>query len=152
MSFTIDLKKTSSPANALTKSAVTVASFTGTLKEGSSLVDPVVMVEASGPITDVNYATIDSFGRHYFIKDIKNVYNNMWEITLHSDALSSFATQIRACAAVAAKNEFSFNLYLNDPNYRVYQNPHIITRTFPNGFNYNNFSFVLALCAGKEQV
>ena len=71
---------------------------------------------------------------------------------MHSDALSSFSTQIRGCQAVIAKNETSFNLYLNDDNYRCYQNPHEIQKVFPSGFDYSNFCYVLALCAGKEAV
>lgn len=149
MSFSIKLQMNSSPANALTKSVADVYTFTGTLKEGSSLQDPTVMVENSGVITGVNYATIGDFGRSYFIKEIKSVHNNMWEITLHSDPLSSFASQIRACQAIVAKNEYQWNLYLNDPNYHCYQNPHIITKTFPNGFEYANFKYVVAICAGK---
>lgn len=152
MSFNIVLKNNQSPSNAITKSLTDVATFTGTLKDGSSLVDPVVMVENSGAITGVNYATIADFGRSYFIKDIKNVYNNMWEISLHSDALSSFASEIRQCQCVAAKNQHAFNLYLNDDNYRCYQNPWEIQKVFPSGFSYANFSYVLALCAGKEAV
>lgn len=152
MSFTISLHRTTSPANSLTKGMANVYSFNGTLKEGSSIVDPVVMVENNGAITGVNYAHIESFGRYYFIKDIKNVYNNMWEITLHSDALSSFASQIRNCQAVVAKNETRFNLYLNDSNFRCYQNPYIIQKQFPNGFNYNNFSFIIAIAGDKDAV
>ena len=136
----------------MVKSTSTVYTFTGTLKEGSSLVDPVVMVENNGAITGVNYASISAFGRDYFIKDIKNVYNNMWEITLHTDALSSFANEIKACSAVVAKNENRFNLYLNDNNYRCYQNPIFIQRAFPNGFNPSNFSYVIAIAGNKVGV
>lgn len=152
MSFTISLHKTTSPANSLTKGMTDVYSFTGTLKEGSSLVDPVVMVEHSGAITGVNYAHISDFGRYYFIKDIRNVYNNMWEISLHSDALSSFASEIRSCQAVVAKNEYRFNLYLNDNNYRCYQDPLFVQKAFPNGFNPANFSYVIAIAGNKDAV
>lgn len=152
MSFTIKLQKNDSPANQATKTVTDVLTVTGTLKEGSSLQDPTVMIENSGVISGVNYANIAEFGRSYFIKEIKSVHNNMWEISLHSDALSSFASQVRACQAIIAKNERSFNLYLNDANFRCYQNPHVLTRTFPNGFAYSNFSYVLALCAGKVPV
>lgn len=153
MSFNISLGFNTSPANQLTKSVSYPSeySFTGTLKEGSSLVDPVVMVEHSGAITGVNYAHISSFGRYYYIKDIKSVHNNMWEISLHSDALSSFASQIKNCRAIVAKNENRFNMYLNDHNYRCYQNPRYYARNFPSGFSESNYSFVLALCAGKTQ-
>lgn len=76
----------------------------------------------------------------------------MWEISLHSDALSSFASQIRSCQAVVAKNEHRFNMYLNDDNYRCYQNPKMIQKEFPAGFDYSNFSFVIAIAGDKEAV
>jgi len=152
MSFDISLHKLLKPANSMHKTMTNVYSFNGTLKEGSSLVDPVVMVEHSGAITGVNYAHISSFGRYYFIKDIRNVYNNMWEISLHSDPLTSFATEIEACEAVIAKNETSWNLYLNDNNYRCYQNPYIIQKAFPAGFSYANFSKVIAILGDKQAV
>lgn len=152
MSFVIKLQQNSSPANKITKSVTNIYSFTGVLKDGSSLQDPVVMVENSGPITDVNYAEISDFGRKYFIKEIKSTYNNMWEISLHSDALSSFATQIRACSGIVSKNEFSWNLYLADNEFRCYQNPHIVQKVFPAGFSYSNFSKVIAILGEKQAV
>lgn len=150
MSFTIKLQMNNSPANQATKSVTDIASYTGTLKDGSSLQDPVVILEDDNVVTGFNYARIDAFGRSYFVKEVKNITRNMWEVSLHSDALSTFASQIRACQAIIAKNERSFNLYLNDANFRCYQNPHVLTRTFPNGFDYANFKYVVAICAGKE--
>ena len=106
-------------------------------------------MENSGIITGVNYASIADFGRDYFIKDIKSIYNNMWEISLHVDVLSTYASQIKACQAIVAKSASSYNLYLNDTNYKCYQNPRYYTRKFPYGFLPENNRLVLALCCGK---
>lgn len=151
MSFNIILQRSDSPANALTKTLANVFSLTGALKDGTSLIDPVIMVENAGIITGVNYASIADFGRQYFIKNITSVYNNMWEIALHVDVLGTYASGIKACSGIVAKQENSYNLYLNDGNYKAYQNPHIIQKEFPSGFDTSEFSFVLALCADKTQ-
>lgn len=151
MSLTIKLQLNNSPSNYLDKVTVDVLTLTGTLKEGSSLQKPVVMVEHSGVISGVNYAYIEAFGRSYYITDIVNEHNNLWTISLKSDPLTSFKTQIRACNAIIAKNEKSFNLYLNDTNFKCYQNPYIITRLFPNGFSTSNFSYIMAMCCDKTQ-
>ena len=151
MSLTIKLQLNNSPANYVDKVVVDVLTLTGTLKEGSSLQTPQIMVEHSGAITGVNYARIESFGRSYYITDIHNDHNTIWTISLKSDPLTSFKTQIRACNAIIAKNEKAFNLYLADSNFKCYQNPYIITRKFPTGFQTSEFSYILAMCCDRTQ-
>ena len=151
MSFPIVLQKNASPANQLTKVLTTKYTLTGELKDGSSIVDPVVIVEIDNFPSDCNYATIAAFDRQYFIKDIKSTSYNMWEISLHCDVISSFAAEIRQLEAIIGKQENQFNLYLSDGNYKCYQNPHIITKMFPAGFSASNFSYVLALASDKQE-
>lgn len=152
MSFTIKLQHSASPKKQLTKVVTDELTLTGTLREGSSAMDPVVVIEAGSFPVNCNYATISAFNRSYFITGIKSVINGMWEISLHCDVLSSFAPEIRANSAIIGKNENQYNLYLNDSRYRCYQDPHIICKKFPIGFDPADFSFVLALCADKEMV
>lgn len=152
MSFVIKLQYSNSPEIQLTKTVTDESTLTGTLRDGSSVDNPKVLIESSSLPVNINYATIDAFGRSYFITKITNVRNNIWEIELESDVLSSFASQIRANTAIIGKNENSFNLYLNDSRYRCYQNPHVFTKKFASGFNPANFSYVIALCASAELV
>lgn len=152
MSFTIKLQHSASPKKQLTKVVTDEATLTGTLRDGSSVDNPKVLIESSSLPVNINYATIDAFGRSYFITKITSVRNNIWEAELHSDGLSSFAAEIRANEAIIGKNENQYNLYLNDSRYRCYQDPHIICKQFPIGFDPADFSFVLALCADKEMV
>lgn len=152
MSFTIKLQYSNSPKEMLTKTVTDEYTFTGTLKDGTSLVDPVVLVESSTEPVNVNYAEISAFNRKYFIVNITSVRNNLWEIALHVDVLSTYAVQIRQQVGIIAKNEKSFNLYLNDSRFRCYQNPHVIVKQFPNAFDPANFRFVLALAAAQSDV
>lgn len=148
MSFNVKLQQNTSEPNRLTKSVTDVLSLDGTLKDGSSIIDPVILIEYNGALTAVNYMTIDTFGRKYFIKDIVSVNNKFWEVHAHVDVLSSFAAGIRACTGIVAKQENAWNLYLNDSEYKAYQDPYVTTQTFPAGFN--TFQFVLALLGNYE--
>ncbi len=151
MSFNVVLQYNSSPANQVTKSLTTKHTCTGTLRDGSSALDPVVLVEISDFPSQCNYASIAAFDRQYFIKDIKSVRNGLWEIHMHVDVLGTYDSAIRGQQAIIGKQANSYNLYLNDGNYKCYQNPHIITKNFPSGFNTSNFSYVLAMCCDKTQ-
>ena len=114
MSFTIYLYHNNSEKNTMDKSLVSAGSYTGTLKEASSIVDPVVLIESSSVIT-ANYADIPQFNRKYFITDIICVRNNLYEIHMHVDVLSTYKTEIRSNSGIVARQEFFNNVYLDDP-------------------------------------
>lgn len=70
MSFSIVLYQNNSPVNKVDKSLVAVATLTGVLREGSSVLDPVVTIESDAPasvVSSANYAYIAEFGRYYYI-------------------------------------------------------------------------------------
>ena len=90
-------------------------SLTGFLKQATSIINPVITVEIENP-SKFNYCHIPQFHRYYFINDMINIKNNLWEIHMHVDALSSFKSQIRANKAIVEKSEqtASSNEYFND--------------------------------------
>ena len=90
-------------------------SLTGFLKQATSIINPVITVEIENP-SQFNYCHIPQFHRYYFINDMINIKNNLWEIHMHVDALSSFKSQIRANKAIIEKSEqtASSNEYFND--------------------------------------
>ena len=90
-------------------------SLTGFLKQATSVINPVITVEIENP-SKYNYCHIPQFHRYYFINDMINLRNNLWEIHMHVDALSSFKSQIRANKAIVEKSEqtASSNEYFND--------------------------------------
>ena len=142
--MTLTLYKNNSEQNAVTKSLTQVQTMTGTLRNGTSIIDPVILVSDVSDISGVNYCKIDEFNRYYFINNIKSVNNNLWELSCHVDVLQSFATEIRAQSGIVERQENYFNLYLNDGNtFQVYQNPQIATIKFPAGFT--DASFIIAI-------
>ncbi len=68
--------------------------FSCTLKDPSSLLNPVILLKTSNP-TSKNYAYIEEFGRFYWIRDWVSDHN-MWEAHLQADPLASWRTGIRS--------------------------------------------------------
>lgn len=146
--MTIVLKTNASEAIRLDKELTTVSTLTGSLREGTSITDPTVLIEADlDDLGAVNYFEITDFGRKYFVTGMTSVRNGLVQISGHVDVLSSFKAQIRENKAIIARQEKDWNLYVNDGSFRVYQNPLVLTKKFPSGFTTTEF--VLAI-AGRQ--
>ena len=119
--------------------------MSGTLKDGTSLIDPTVLIESSS-VPVCNYAVIGAFNRKYFVKDIRSVRNNLWEISMHVDVLDSYEQAIKAINAVVARNEFNYNLYLNDDRWWLSQKRFVTTKTLSGGYSgFQNTENVLLI-------
>ena len=146
MSFNVTLQTNSSEKNQITKDLTTIATLTGVLREECSLIDPAILIEADiADLATVNYFTIGSFNRSYFLTSLESVRSGLVLVTGHVDVLSTYADEIKAQTAIVRRQEGSdvYNLYLNDGSLKCYQNPYVLTEVFPNGFT--NPSFVLAV-------
>ena len=145
MSFTITLQTNNSEDKRLTKNITDIISATGTLKIGTSIIDPVILMTCDlSAVTHCNYLTIPEFKRSYFVRNIKSVRTGLVEFTCHVDVLSSFAESIKANTAIIRRQENDWNLYLNDGTFRVYQNSMVLTKSFPSGFSTQEFVLAVA--------
>lgn len=143
----ITIQRNNSEPNRLHKSVTSLAALQGYLRDGTSIIDPVIIVEASiETLAGCNYLSIPTFKRKYFINDIVSLSVSLVEIHCHVDVLSSFETEIRANKAILSKAEDSngYSLYLNDNSLHCFQNPKIQTKEFPLGFS-SSVEFVLAV-------
>lgn len=86
----------------------------GVLKEQSSIINPVVLIQADTTIMEYNYAEIDTFKRKYFVIDIKNVRNDLWEVYLHVDVLYSYKDVLLQNDYFVERNQYDFNDELPD--------------------------------------
>ena len=144
MAFQVLLQTNNSEKNKLDKDLVTISTISGTLKNETSIIDPIILIEVDlTNLISCNYMTIPVFGRSYFVTNIRSIRRNLVEVSAHVDVLSSFASQIRNNVAIVRRQENNWNLYLNDGVFKVYQNPMVLTREFPTGFS--TFEFVLAV-------
>lgn len=80
----------------------------GTLREESSIINPVIMVE-SDKILNFNFVYIPKFRRYYFIRDIESFRKKLWVITLECDVLMSFKNDISTCEVVVDKQTMRTN-------------------------------------------
>ena len=143
--FNITLQVNNSEKERLDKSITDIATISGTLREKTSLIDPVIVIEGDlSNYVNCNYMTISAFNRSYFINNITSVSNNFFEISAHVDVLTTYKTQIRTNDAIIARQEKKWNLYLNDGVFKTYQNPYIVTKAFPSGFTSQHFVFSVA--------
>lgn len=145
MAFNIDLILNKSDKNVVSKDLTTLLSVSGVLKNETSIIDPVIIIECDlTTLVNVNYMHIPIFGRYYYINNIRSVRNGLVEFTCHVDVLQSFASAIRSNTGIIHRQENAWNLYLNDGSFKVYQNPMVLTRDFPTGFSTHEFVLAVA--------
>lgn len=144
MAITMSLYQVSDDVNVMGKTLGTaVSSHTITLKDGCSIDKPVVTFSAqASALAPLNYAYIDTFQRYYWITDRKSLVNGVMEITLESDPLQSFETEIKNVYATITRNERIRQGYLSDKGYNALAYEGIQYKTFPNAMT--DASYILA--------
>lgn len=148
MSFAIIGYRCNSAVNVVDKELNEEFTVEGTLRDGSSVIDPVLLIEANAPgfhANDVNYLYIEEFRRYYYITNIISTNYTLWELHCHVDVLMSYKEQIRQQTAIVARQESKYNLMLDDGVFMVYQNPKIQTKTFSVEGPFETQEFVLVV-------
>lgn len=147
MAFSIVFSNSKSPSNKVSKELITVRTLTGTLRDKTSVIDPAVIIEYQdgNPIGGVNYMYIEEFGRYYYVTNCISLKQGLWEIHGHVDVLMSYSESIKAQSAVVARQEASYNLYLDDGVFMTYQNPRIQTLLFSEAAPFETQEFVLVV-------
>ena len=153
--MTVTLYKNLSEHNVVDKTLQQLTSLTGTLREGSSVTNPTIKIESDATIQNVNYIYINEFSRFYFVGDILNIRNNLWELSCHVDVLSTYKMQLRLLSAVIARQENNYNLYLEDDRLlttcrRIYTTLAFPTRVNSAKTNPDAPSFILTVAGGED--
>lgn len=148
--FNITLMRNNSESYKVGKKTRTVTTLAGVLRDRTSIIDPVILIEVDPNIMmETNYLYIEKFRRYYFINDTIIVRNRLVEVHCHVDVLESFKDEIKGCSAIISKQENDWNLYINDGSFKTYQNPMVLTKYFESGFD--TYEFVLALAGGYRE-
>lgn len=145
MSLTATLYISASPVEKIGKALTAGGSYSVTLKDTTSVLNPVLILKTSDPVYNYNYLYIQEFGRYYFINDIRSVNNNVWEISAHVDVLETYKTAILANSAVIKRQEGQFNLYLDDPDFHAYNYERIQTIKFPDNVFDKTLNYILVV-------
>lgn len=97
----IKLYKTVSPANAVHKELSDECVLIGTLRDGNfTLYSPVVGFQKN--ISEYNYAYIPSFGRYYFIDNIRVTKADLFTAVFRCDVLMTYEPYIRQLFGVVS--------------------------------------------------
>lgn len=154
MSFEIKLQSNQSEPHKLSKSISTVRTITGVLKDECSIVDPVILVKAGvDSIVGINYLTLPSLNRSYFVTDFVSKTSNLTEIYCHIDVLSTYRSQIRAHTAILARAETkgNYELTLNDGSINALQTPQYDFINFDASETmYENYLIILSGASERE--
>ncbi len=143
--MTIKLYRNLSEEIAVTKNITDEITYTGSLRSESSVIDPVILIEAVN-LSDYNYAWIEEFHRFYFIRDISSVRTGLWRLTMHVDVLSTYAGYIKDNNGILARNSNVWNLYYQDEQFKILNYETIQTKAF--GVSLNPNSQIVLICAG----
>lgn len=148
MSFRITLQRNNSPSNKVDKQIIDVAYADGTLKESTSIIDPVIIIStnlSSNMIADINYIYCEEFHRYYYVTNIISIANDLWELHCHVDVLMTYKDEIRDQTAIVARQENKYNMYLDDGWFMSYQDPIIQTKYLSVDDPFENQEFVLVV-------
>lgn len=149
MSVSVALYQNNSENYRLDKSLTAKYSESCILKDGCSIESPVLLITNYNNISDCNYMYIDDFNRYYFIEDIISVRDGLWEIHAHVDVLMTYSTEIKACTATFKRQENLFNLYLDDPEFKTYNNSEIVTKVLSGGSGLTkSMNYILVTAGG----
>lgn len=131
--------------------------ISGTFKEDINVLKPVVFIQPTQTSTvnkiikEVNYVEIADFGRYYFVDDIIAKNGTIIELHLSVDVLYTYQSHIKLISdGIIARNAQvrNSNLFLDDSEIHIYNNPNIQTYTFnyaAGSLTFGNQSFILAV-------
>lgn len=137
----ITLYQNISENNRVGKILINAQTFTGNLRQSTSIINPVIMLNADNP-TVYNYAYISTFNRYYFINKIEAYRTGLFILTMSVDVLETYKTEIKGMLAIIDKNETVGNNYFNDGSFVLDSRAYNQIINFSNGFN-NNGEFIL---------
>lgn len=91
------------------------STYTGTLRDESSIINPIVEIFYEQSSFYYNYAYIEAFrNRYYFIKDIVFVRTGLVRLYLKCDVLSTYRTVLKAQRGYIARSSNTYNPYIID--------------------------------------
>lgn len=113
----ITLYKCSAEPNRLDKSAFLTSVLAVTNAAANTelgIEKPVLIIESTADLSNVNYAYIAEFGRYYNVRQGSAPVNNMWRFDCDVDVLMTYKTEILALRGIVSRNPDNYDMYLKD--------------------------------------
>lgn len=142
-----------SEKHAIRKNLSNGPSFSGFMREETSIISPVFVIETDN-LSQYNYLYVSEFNRYYFINDISIIRTNLWRVSCSVDVLMSFQSSILKLSCVVDKQQgqFNSNTFLNDGSFVADSRVGLEVKNYPNGFNPTpSLILVTVGPGGKEQ-
>lgn len=127
--------------NEINKSLGSAIVKTCSLKDGTSVEDPVLYMNHDSSLFQCNYVYIPDFGRYYFIVD-KEIEGKTLYITCHVDVLSSFKSDILNSTGTATRSNF-YNKNIPDKMVASLPGENIQYRTLSSAFSGETYVLIL---------
>lgn len=108
-----------SEKNVIRKTINNALTITGTLRESTSVINPIITVESPSTLVGYNYCFIPEFSRYYYITDIKSIRSGLWAVSMRVDVLMSFKNDILNTPAIIDHTSGSVTTkYMNSPAWK----------------------------------
>lgn len=130
---------TSDDEHKVHKNLSILGSYSGTLKEECSMINPVIKLQIpESTASQANYAGVTGLDRtyYYFIKDKVMIRSGIVELHLEIDPLMTYETEIKnlVCTVDRTESQEVTNAFIIDNEYQILACENIITKKFPIGF------------------
>lgn len=148
----VRLYTNNSESNALNKDIQLVTELLDTHPvDGLDVENPIIKV-GSYPqhlmLSLVNYAWIPDLNRYYFVDPPTLINNQTLVLPMRVDVLMSFKNSIKSLTAIVSRQENQYNLYLPDPEFKVYANTDKKTLKFSRSPFTKSANFLLTVSGG----
>ena len=130
----LTLYKNSSDNRCINKKITQVLSLSGNLKNESSVMNPIVIIETN--IIDFNYLYIQEFKRYYYVDNITILRTNLIQVEASVDVLMSNKDVIKylPCLVERVNDSEKIDEFI-DTATDVERGETTEIKTFPQGFN-----------------
>lgn len=110
----------------------------------SSVINPTLKMQASNGVLNANYLFLEDLHRYYYVKE-PTLENGYVIVNCHVDVLMSVKDELMKENAIIERAEQYYNIYLDDPEFKLYQPTAVSTYNFPNGFDKDAQTFLLTV-------
>lgn len=123
-----------SPENKLNKILTDKGTRTILFLDSVNFSNPIITVKTLP--TDVNYCYIERLGRYYFIESVRNLKNELFELSLKCDVLMTYKNDIEKSKAIIIESTNEINP--NNTDYIAEKNINVNEITLENPFTENS--------------
>lgn len=145
----IVLYNNTKPLNNIRRSLTSVATLTGTLKEGCNIYTPDIKVEYNSAYIGANYAYIADYGRYYSFTQPPTIEGDTMVLHLSVDVLYTFVSEVLNADCIAERSSSWYDLMVNDSAITEVAGYNFTNYALPYEFRPDQGTYVLMVAGGN---